>query len=198
MTAAYLIIAHRDPPMFHRLVAALPADAAVYAHINAQVNEEPFKVGCPSVTFLAERLTPDWYSWAMVEVTARLLELALADASVTRCTLLSGQCYPILTPSALATWQAEPVDHLEIVSAPNPAWGKHAWRFERRWSGSGYRDSHPLFVHASIELNRRFGRRIDPSIALNGRGLYAGSGWWSFTRPTAERARCTSPATTTL
>ena len=36
MTAAYLIVAHRDPVMFQRLVAALPNDAPAYAHMNAQ------------------------------------------------------------------------------------------------------------------------------------------------------------------
>lgn len=188
MTAAYLVIAHRDPAMFRRLAAALPEDARILAHIDARADAEPFKVGCQLVTFLRERLSPNWGSWTLVEVAARLLEAALGDASVTRCTLLSGQCYPILAPSALATWQAKPLDRLQIVSAPNIEWGKDAWRFERRWSGSGFRNPDSLFTNVSTSLTRHFGARRDPAAALAGRDLYAGAEWWSFTRPTAEYA----------
>lgn len=188
MTAAYLIVAHRDPAMFQRLVAALPNEASVYAHIDARVQIEPFKEGCGRVTFLDERMPINWGSWAQVQAAMHLLEAALADSSVTRCTLLSGQCYPILSPSALDSWQQEPIDFLEIVAAPNSAWGKEAWRFDRRWSGHGYRNPHSPVAVASAALIRRFAARQDPSAALGGRRLYAGPQWWSFTRSTAELA----------
>jgi hypothetical protein len=188
MTAAYLVVAHRDPVMFRRLVAALPADAIVYAHIDLRADMEPFTAGCPAVSFLAERMAPNWASWTMVEVTIRLLEAGLADDSVTRYTLLSGQCYPILTPAALTAWQAESIDRLDIVPAPDSACDKEPWRFQRRWSGSGFRNPHSMYARVLGAAIRRFGLRVDPSAALAGRSLFAGSAWWSFTRRTAERA----------
>ena len=140
------------------------------------------------MTFLDERMSINWGSWAQVQAAMCLLEAALADPSVTRCTLLSGQCYPILSPPALDCWQQEPIDFLEIVPAPNSEWGKEAWRFERRWSGRGHRNPHSPVAVASAALIRRFGAWQDPSAALGGRRLYAGPPWWSFTRPTAELA----------
>jgi hypothetical protein len=188
VTAAYLIIAHRDPAMFHRLVGSLPADALVYAHIDARADLAPFS-SCPrDIRFLSDRLEPNWGSWTMVEATARLLEAALGDATVSRCTLISGQCYPILAPSAFASWELAPVDRLEIVPAPNAETHKYAWRYERRWSGSGYPHPHSPAVVVSSALNRRFGRRLDPLTPLAGRRLFAGTAWWSFTRRTAEHA----------
>ncbi len=188
MTAAYLIMAHRDPAMFRRLVTALPEDASIIAHITARVDAEQFKMGCPSVKFLDRRLSPNWAGWGLVEVTIRLLEVALADSNVTRCTLISGQCYPILTAAALAVWQDEPVDHLEIVPAPNADWGKPAWRFNRRWRRRGFRYPDSLVAKAVNVATRWFGLRRDLGGALGGRALYAGSMWWSFTRSTAEYA----------
>lgn len=188
MTAAYLIMAHRDPAMFRRLVAALPEDASIIAHINARVDAEPFKMGCPPAKFLDRRLSPNWAGWGLVEVTIRLLEVALADPNVTRCTLISGQCYPILTAAALAVWQDEPVDRLEIVSAPNADRGKPAWRFNRRWRRRGFHNPDSLVAKAANVATRWLGPRRDPAAALGGRALYAGSTWWSFTRSTAEYA----------
>jgi len=188
VTAAYLILAHRDPAMFHRLVGSLPPDALVYAHIDAQSDLGPFS-SCPrDVCFLSDRLKLNWGSWTMVEATTRLLEAALGDATVSRCTLLSGQCYPILAPSALVSWELAPVDRLELVPAPNAETHKYAWRYERRWSGSGYARPHSPAVVVSSALNRRFGRRLDPLTPLAGRRLFAGTAWWSFTRRTAEHA----------
>jgi len=188
LTAAYLIMAHRDPAMFRRLVIALPSDASLIAHIDARVDAEPFRTGCDSVTFLHHRLSPNWGSWGLVKVAVRLLEVALADASVTKCTLISGQCYPILAPSALRAWQDEAVDHIEIVSAPSAEWGKPVWRFERRWSSRGFRNPHSLVARTAGALTRQLGQRRDPVRALGGRSLYAGSTWWSFKRSTAEYA----------
>ncbi|MGA9077710.1 MAG: beta-1,6-N-acetylglucosaminyltransferase [Acidimicrobiales bacterium] len=192
MTTAYLVMAHRDALMFRRLVAALPETASVYAHIDARVDVKPFEVGCPSVIFLEHRLSPNWASWTIVEVATLLLEAALRDTSVARCTLLSGQCYPILSPNALTAWEEDPVDHLEIVSAPNPKWGKEAWRFERRWNTTGRRKPDSLTARVSGALTRHFGSRSELTALVGGTPLYAGSAWWSFTRATAERAAHTA------
>ena len=141
MTTAYLVMAHRDALMFRRLVAALPETASVYAHIDARVDVKPFEVGCPSVIFLEHRLSPNWASWTIVEVATLLLEAALRDTSVARCTLLSGRCfYPILSPNALTAWEEDPLRAINRwCPAPNPKWGKEAWRFERRWNTTGRR-----------------------------------------------------------
>jgi hypothetical protein len=188
MTAAYLIMAHRDPPMFRRLVAALPEDVSIVAHIDARADAEPFKMGCPSVTFVEPRLSPNWASWGLVEVPIRLLEVALANPNVTRCTFISGQCYPIVSAAALAVWQNEPVDRLEIAPAPNADRGRPAWRFNRHWRRRGFRNPHSLVAKAAHVATRRLGPRRDPAVALGGRALYAGGTWWSFTRSTAEYA----------
>jgi hypothetical protein len=124
----------------------------------------------------------------LVEVTIRLLEVALGDSNVTRCTLMSGQCYPILSAAALAVWQDEPVDRLEIVPAPNADRGKPAWRFNRRWRRRGFHNPNSLVATAANVATRWLGPRRDPGAALSGRALYAGSAWWSLTRSTAEYA----------
>ena len=123
----------------------------------------------------------------MVETTARLLEAALGDATVSRCTLLSGQCYPILPPSALASWELAPVDRLEIVPAPNAETHKYAWRYERRWSGSGYPipTRLPSWSRACSIGGLAAALPLTP---LAGRRLFAGTAWWSFTRRTAGHA----------
>jgi len=188
MTAAYLIMAHRDPPMFRRLVAALPGNTSIIAHVNARADAEPFKMGCPSVTFVDPRLSPNWGTWSQVEVEIKLLEVALADPNVTRCTFISGQCYPILSAAALVAWQNESVDRLEIAPAPNADRGKPAWRFDRRWRKRGFRNPDSFVAKVLEEATRKFAPRRDPAVALGGRALYAGSSWWSFTRSTAEYA----------
>lgn len=177
---AFLVTLHHDAPMAGRLTARLSEAGVVHAHVNARVDDGPFRAFCPQARFTSRRYPIRWGSFSLVEAVLDLAARALADPDVTRLTVVSGQHYPIVPSHVLA--DPPPGDRIALHPAPDPARGKPAERFSQRFYAAPEPGSW-RFV-AGNALARRL-PRLDYAAALSGRQLRAGAMWWSLTRRTA-------------
>jgi len=102
MTINYIIVAHRNPRQFQRLVNRLNSeDVFFYVHIDKSVDDHPFKNKLTHLTnifFLEdkERVITAWsnisFSRAILALLTKCCEKVQKDAY---CVLLSGQDYPL-------------------------------------------------------------------------------------------------------
>ena len=100
---AVLVMAHANPAVFGRLVAALDHPRIrIFAHIEQRSDIEPFREAAGAcVTFLKARIANLWGSWTQVEVMISLLRAAHAAGPFTSYVLVSGDSLPLLRPEAL-------------------------------------------------------------------------------------------------
>ncbi|GGX82254.1 hypothetical protein GJV26_06245 [Massilia dura] len=104
MRIAYMILAHDQPELFGRLVAAVHAeDVAIYAHIDAKSDPAPFAAACPGVpvAFVPNPVKVSWGGYSQVESMLRLLEQAVRAGAHDYYIFLSGRDYPLYSHSHL-------------------------------------------------------------------------------------------------
>jgi hypothetical protein len=99
MSIAYVVLAHRAQPQVVRLVSRLLTDdpeARALVHLDARVRLAELGVlsGHPRGALLPRRAT-GWGSWSLVEAIVDGLRLAIADASCSYVSVLSGADYPV-------------------------------------------------------------------------------------------------------
>lgn len=180
---AFVVLAHTDPTMCHRLISRLAPHGPVHLNVNARVDPEPFASSVSLSRLLTPRHPVYWGGWSMVEAVMRLSHQALADPEVDVVTWLSAQHYPLVDPAAIAA--STPVDRIALHHAPNAEMGKPDWRFRTRFVSSvtpGTRTD--VLVNG---LARRLPSLDYPRI-LGEHRLYAGTAWWSLTRRTLSEA----------
>jgi len=102
MNINYLILAHKNPIQFHRMLKRLNSkNVNFFVHVDKSSDDAPFKEPFLEVTnifFLPEekRMVTPWSDIAIVKVTLNLLKEAIEKFnSRTYCVLLSGQDYPL-------------------------------------------------------------------------------------------------------
>ncbi len=98
---SFLILAHHDAPMLHRLVNRIAPLGPIYLHADSKSNISDWNLEVLPSTVLAQRVPVYWGDWSVVEATTRLLERALSDPANVRFTLLSGVDYPIISNDEL-------------------------------------------------------------------------------------------------
>lgn len=104
MKIAYLILAHDQPSLFGRLLGALAGSSArFYAHIDAKVDDSPFRsaVAGRAVQFVARPVKVNWGGYSQVEAMLRLIELASAHGPHDYYIFLSGRDYPLQSCAAI-------------------------------------------------------------------------------------------------
>ena len=98
MQIAYLIVAHNQPEHLWRMVNALDCEgAAFYIHVDLKTDAAPFQALLRSkrnVHFLPNRIKANWMGFSLVDVSLRLLAMAVHHG-FHYCMLLSGSDYPI-------------------------------------------------------------------------------------------------------
>lgn len=103
MKLAFLISAFTDAPHLRRLVDALPPSADVYVHIDANVDEAPFRevLSGTRARFIRHRVRVMWGSFRQVEFQMELIRAALDRQSYDYLFMLSGQDYPVWSNSRI-------------------------------------------------------------------------------------------------
>ena len=130
MKIRYLILAHKNPAQFARLISALETPAAFfYVHIDRRACADDFRKSLADtkgiVHFLEERYYVNWGGFSTVLATLALMKECLQESRPDdRVVLLSGQDYPIKSTDHIASFFA---DHSqkEFVSwwrLPSAAW----------------------------------------------------------------------------
>ncbi len=187
-THAFLLIVHNDPLMFTRLARHLQRYGAIYVHVDAKEDIKQYQHLVPDAIYMEERTNVKWGSWEIVDVSVRLMNLALANSSTERLTLLSGVHYPLITPSQMKSDSRVRGDIIESRPAPNqPDGSKSEKEYERRWVRL-LRPNSQAHMVAQFLVNRVWylGRPPKWRNVAPLTGMRAGSGWWSLTRPTSE------------
>ena len=139
MTLSYLILAHKNPSQFHRMVKKLDAENVYFfVHIDKTVDNAPFKqafIHSKNIFFVedAERMVTPWSSIGICKVTLLLLnEVIKKFTSNTYCILLSGQDYPLNNNEYIYNfYQSNYGNNYIVVEDIKDIWPEWANRFER-------------------------------------------------------------------
>ncbi|HYO35277.1 MAG TPA: beta-1,6-N-acetylglucosaminyltransferase [Geodermatophilus sp.] len=185
---AAVVLAHRDPLMVRRLVAALD-DVPVFLHCDARtpdaVAAEMLRGLPPRVTVLPRRATR-LASWSLVAAELAALRTALTATRAAHVAVLSGSDYPLLSVPGLvrelAAWEGR--SWLWNVPLPHPPWDtpRHPdgglWRLRLRYLT---RNDHVLYVR-EIPLRWPVPRAVPAELELR-----ASSQWKVYGRADVER-----------
>ncbi|MBN2320678.1 MAG: hypothetical protein JXR49_16480 [Acidobacteria bacterium] len=98
MKIAYLILAHQQPALLHRLVYSLNAPNTQFLiHIDLKADIEQFKRGleCGNASFLGDRIKVNYGGYTQMLAMLALLKAATSTDDFDYCIFLSGQDYPI-------------------------------------------------------------------------------------------------------
>jgi Core-2/I-Branching enzyme len=185
---AVVVLAHRDPPMVRRLIAALDG-VPVFLHCDAATPAPvagAMTSGLPARVTVLPRRPTRLASWSLVAAELAALRVALAATRADHLAVLSGSDHPLVSVQdlvqELAAWKEQ--SYLWNVELPFPAWDtpRHPdgglWRFTRRFLT---RRDHVLFWRG-IPLRWPVPRRVPAGIALR-----AGSQWKVYARTHVER-----------
>lgn len=99
---AVLLLCHAAPEGLGSL-ARFFADSGfdLFAHVDAKVDEAPFRAQAPWVQFISPRLEVFWRGFSMVEATVALIEAARARWPYARYMLLSDDTVPLQSLSLI-------------------------------------------------------------------------------------------------
>ncbi len=142
-SVAALILAHDDPPMVRRLIAALDG-VDIFLHCDskapAAVVAEMTAGAGPRVRLIPRHRTA-WASWSLVEAELAGLRMALEHSAAEHLIVLSGSCYPLVSVAELkdelSDWRG--LSRLPLTPIPNCRWDTPRnpdggmWRFRRRF-----------------------------------------------------------------
>jgi hypothetical protein len=133
---AYLILCHRDPQQFARLIAALDTDAEFFVHVDAKAPAEQFRSATKSanVHFIADRIKVYWGGFSIVQATLNLMLAGSSRGHYDRYVLLNGLDYPIKPTSRILA---------ELRSVPD----KEFIRF------FNIREAHPSYVDDAVRYH---------------------------------------------
>lgn len=185
---AAVVLAHHDPPMLHRLVAALE-DVPIFLHCDAATPDPvagEMVHGLPDRVTVLPRRPTRLASWSLVAAELSALRSSLASTSARHIAVLSGSDYPLMSVPELvrelASWEGR--SYLWNAEIPFPPWNtpRHPdgglWRYTRRFLT---RRDHVLFVR-KIPLRWPVPRAVPPGLELR-----ASSQWKVYARAHVER-----------
>lgn len=186
MKKAYIIMAHRNPLQFHRLVARLNDGASeFFIHIDKTVNISPFETvkEFGGIIHFIERVDSKWGGFGSVQASLNGLK-AVKDSKkdFEMVFLLSGQDYPIKSNDYINNFLANSpysvfVEHYPIPNYKKwPGSDRGGWyRVDKYYVGLKW---YEMLQSKSINFLSTyipFLRRKIP----NGMKPFTGSTWWS-------------------
>jgi hypothetical protein len=187
MKIAYLILAHKNPLLLRRAIAALSfGDADFFIHIDAKSDILPFlAINAQNVVFLEERIKVYWGEFSQVRAI-----LALISAAINRpktydyFILLGGSDYPLQTKEYIHKFLDvhRGVEFIDMVKIPNLPAGRPISLMTRFCAES----STPLRRLAAKALCRAGILERDYRKHLHGIEPYGGETWWALTRDACQ------------
>lgn len=172
---AYLILAHKNPDQFKRLINRLEDD--VYVHIDKKSDLSKFYVNRKNVKFINERVSVNWGGFSMVEATLNLIRVSKANKKYDYYVLLSGDDYIIKNLSEFKQFLKNNKEY-SFLEHEN---------FQKHW--------HDRYRFYKISENNRFIDKINQkfiNIIINKRKMfncmipYKGSQWWCLNNECVE------------
>ena len=211
MKFAYLVVTHKDPEQFIRLLQAIDsAESVFYIHVDKKVSIEPFKkvedfIDPEKITWL-KRKSIIWAGFNMIRATLEgIREILKSTDQLSHITLLSGQDYPIKPIQAYHDYLIanQGKDFIETSAMPRPGWQSggmdrilyHHIIFPK------FRLAYPLLSYLNVKLRYREGGLFDlykkvvaflpkqkdfPRKFLKDTLPFEGSQWWTLSISSAK------------
>jgi Core-2/I-Branching enzyme len=186
-SVAAVVLAHDDPAMVRRLIAALDG-VDIFLHCDSKAPAglvREITAGAGPRVRLVPRHRTAWASWSLVEAELAGLQTALEHSAAEHLIVLSGSCYPLVSVAELqdelSDWRG--LSRLSLTPIPNRCWDTPRnpdggmWRLRRRFVT--FRDQ-PVFV-GGVPLRTR--RRAIPTEL----SLHASSQWKIYARAHAAK-----------
>ncbi len=187
---AYLISAYRDARHLSQLVAALDVDSDFYIHIDANVDDAPFRSILPEKVHFVPRHAVGWGGFEQVAYQYELIKAAVdSRRPYSHLVCLSGQDYPFWSNARIHRFFNENRKS-EFIGGFNITRGGDAGQLSKIVHLHPFRDlrcgsrwlSNKLakvsrIVLASLGVHRR------PQVCINGvlSDVYFGSDYWALT-----------------
>lgn len=197
---AYLISAYCDPDHLARLVSALDHEADFYVHIDANVNDAPFKRLLPPKIHFVPRHPISWGGWQQVAYQYELIKAALnSGKAYSHLVCLSAQDYPLWSNHRIHTFFAQNSDR-EFIGGYNLTHTNNPEQLRKITHYHPFRDltmrNHWLknkLVVASRCVLSVLGIRRQPQVLINGvrRDVFFGSDYWAITLDCARYVKQT-------
>lgn len=192
---AYLISAYRDPEHLARLIHALDHEACFFIHIDANVDDTPFRKVLPANVTYVPRHRISWGGWQQVEYQRELIRAALGTGQkFTHLICLSAQDYPL--------WSNERIHHFfqengdkEFIAAYNLTRGDDKKQQQKFTHIHPFRDltwhnqwAKNKIIVLSRHLLSMMGIRRHPTVQINGKAcdIFFGSDYWAITPACAK------------
>ena len=187
---AYLISAYRDPEHLARLIAALDDRADFYVHLDARVDERPFRSVLPRKVRFVPRHRISWGGWQQVVYQHELLRAALAGGTAySHLVCLSAQDYPLWSNSRIHRYFREHADR-QFIGGHDLTLTDDAQQLRKITCLHPFRDLDfpsqwfkDKLVVASRTVLRLLGVRRRPVVKLGGKHchVFFGSDYWALT-----------------
>jgi hypothetical protein len=185
---AFLILAHHEPKLLHRLLERLSADwAHCFVHVDRKADIKQFQDEVPrkNVTFLpmSQRVSVHWCGYSASSAILNLMRYAMTSAhQPSRFVLLSGVDYPIRSMDHIGQAISEDKEFIhidrEIDSTGDSSFDRC---LNRRFLG----DSKLFNPRTAPVVVDRLVRRLEKwLVRRHPRGLrvFYGPTWWTLTR----------------
>jgi len=187
MKIAYLVLAHRNPKLLGKLVAALSTDdCGFFIHIDQKTDIETFAgIGGPNVFWSERRIPVHWAEFSGVEATLLLLRQALiSPEAYDYCVLLQGSDYPLKSGEYIRTFFQvnRGAEFMNMVKIPNDQAGKPISRINKLWITS----DRPVRRFAVRALGKVGLAQRDYRKYLGNIQAYGGSACWALSRQACQ------------
>lgn len=187
---AYLISAYCDAPHLRRLVTALDEDADFYVHVDANVDDAPFRKLLQGKVHFVPRHAVSWGGFEQVAYQYELIKAAVdSGRPYTHLVCLSGQDYPLWSNERIHNFFEENHDR-ELIGGFNITRGGNAGQLVKiehihpfrdlKWRNRWLKNK---LVVASRNVLAAIGVRRRPQVQIDGRlcDVYFGSDYWALT-----------------
>ncbi len=190
---AILILAHTAPDHVIRLSKLLSEHFEVYIHFDKKTPLEPAhkaQLDEFSIHFCSE-YDVKWGSFSIVEATIHLMKMALENPDITHIHLISGQCWPVISPKEIYDFYENNQNiYMECYSAagikksgePIILWQKYYYNYDQinRRSTFGKIYHRVILALQTIFCINKF-KNLDFNL-----DIYHGSQWMDLPRDSVE------------
>jgi Core-2/I-Branching enzyme len=179
MKIAYLVLAHNNPQVLERAIAALRSENCdFFIHIDRKCDIQRFSsLKGTSIFFAEQRIPVYWGQFSVVQAIMLLLQQALLTREYDYLVLLSGSDYPLRSADYIQEFLKHNGGFEFISLAKMPAPGKPLARINTIRFPSNQPVRRLIFrILAKFGLARRDYRKhlgLEP---------YSGEAWWALTR----------------
>jgi len=188
MKLAYLILAHNNPSILHRLVENIRCqNATIFIHIDSKSNIKQFSEldAYEDVIFIPHRVAVYWGDYSIVEATLNLLQFSHSYGQFDYYQLLSGADYPVRNNEVIVeTLSSTNCEFMEYFKMPVSHKPLH--RLENFWVTGAYNNPNRLrgfFLRALNKMVQQLAyiHKRNYKKHIGGLTPYAGSAWWTLT-----------------